>query len=104
MPRKPNPSLIDAENPEWTEEMFARARPAPEVLEELGLRRRGERGPQKSPTKVQIAIRLDRDLVEQLRATGRGWQSRVNTALRRSLLRSKTSKKAAPVRAARKRA
>jgi len=28
----PNPELIDDENPEWTEEDFARARPAREVL------------------------------------------------------------------------
>ena len=34
MPRKPNPELIDDENPEWTEADFARARPAAEVLRE----------------------------------------------------------------------
>ena len=32
--------------------------------------------------KVPISIRLDPDLVEALRASGRGWQSRVNAALR----------------------
>ncbi len=32
MKKKPNPELIDDENPEWTEEDFKRARPAPEVL------------------------------------------------------------------------
>ena len=37
MPRKPNPELIDDENPEWTEADFARRRPAAEVLrEQLG--------------------------------------------------------------------
>ena len=43
------------------------------------------RGPQKAPTKVQISIRLDRDIVETLRATGRGWQSRINDWLRHRL-------------------
>ncbi|WP_410482341.1 BrnA antitoxin family protein [Ovoidimarina sediminis] len=40
------------------------------------------RGPQKAPTKIAISIRLDRDLVEALRQSGRGWQSRVNAWLR----------------------
>jgi uncharacterized protein (DUF4415 family) len=43
---------------------------------------RGERGPQKTPTKVQVALRLDRDIVERLRASGDGWQTRVNELLR----------------------
>lgn len=34
MKKKPNPELIDDENPEWTEEDFKRARPAREVLTE----------------------------------------------------------------------
>jgi uncharacterized protein (DUF4415 family) len=33
-------------------------------------------------SKVQVAIRLDRDVVESFRATGRGWQTRMNDALR----------------------
>ena len=33
-------------------------------------------------TKTAISIRLDHDLVERLRSTGPGWQSRINDALR----------------------
>ena len=33
--RKPNPELIDRENPEWTAADFKRARPATEVLPKL---------------------------------------------------------------------
>ncbi|MEM0948427.1 MAG: BrnA antitoxin family protein [Pseudomonadota bacterium] len=40
------------------------------------------RGPQKTPTKEQISIRLDPDLLAALRAGGRGWQSRLNDKLR----------------------
>jgi uncharacterized protein (DUF4415 family) len=40
------------------------------------------RGPQVSPTKELVSIRLDRDLLESLRASGKGWQSRVNAILR----------------------
>jgi len=35
MPKRPNPELIDDENPEWTDADFSRARPAAEVLPEL---------------------------------------------------------------------
>lgn len=43
------------------------------------------RGPQKSPTKQAVSIRLDADLVEELRRSGRGWQTRLNEMLRRAL-------------------
>ena len=56
--RKPLYSKADladvSYNPEWTEEDFARARPASEVLGpafmESWCRGRGQRGPQKQPT------------------------------------------------------
>lgn len=40
------------------------------------------RGPQKAPTKEQISLRVSRDVLERYRATGIGWQSRMNQALR----------------------
>jgi uncharacterized protein (DUF4415 family) len=45
-------------------------------------KRRGERGPQKAPTKLSITLRLDRDVIERFRAAGPGWQTRLNDALR----------------------
>ena len=45
-----------------------------------GLRK--SRGPNKKPTKEQVAIRLDQELVSALRASGPGWQTRVNTVLK----------------------
>jgi uncharacterized protein (DUF4415 family) len=83
--------LIDenGEVRELTAEDFRRMRPAKEVLPpELyaGLmamnRRAGVRGPQKAPTKVQTAIRFDPDVLAALRATGRGWQTKVNDVMR----------------------
>ena len=58
----------DPEAPEWTEEDWARARPAIEVHPELvewSLRRRGK---QKAPTKELISIRLDSDITDHFRA------------------------------------
>ncbi|MDO9315861.1 MAG: BrnA antitoxin family protein [Burkholderiaceae bacterium] len=44
---------------------------------------RKKRGrPAGSITKEQVAIRFDRDVLTALRATGPGWQTRVNDAMR----------------------
>jgi len=40
------------------------------------------RGPGKKPAKVQTAIRFSPDVLAGLRATGRGWQTRVDEAMR----------------------
>lgn len=77
----------DPDNPEWTEADFAAAQPAAAVMPAgFMAEQRRRRGPQKAPTKELVALRLDRDVVEALRASGRGWQSRVNAALRKSIL------------------
>ena len=79
--RKP---LINAhgEVRELTAEEMAKFKPSAEVLP-LSLRKKlGVRGPQKTPTKERITIRLSREVVEQFRESGEGWQTRVDTALR----------------------
>lgn len=44
---------------------------------------RAKRGrPAGSGTKEQVAIRLDRDVLAAFRASGAGWQTRMNAALR----------------------
>ena len=81
-----NASRPHAENPEWTTEEVRRARPFMEVLPkdtaEAVPRYRGQRGPQKSPTKELISLRVDREVVAAYRATGPGWQKRAGEALR----------------------
>ncbi len=88
MKNKPDPELVDNENPEWTAEDFQRAIPFSQlpVSEQEKLRslvRR--RGPQKTPTKQLVSIRLSPDVVSKLRASGRGWQARVDEHLRQWL-------------------
>jgi uncharacterized protein (DUF4415 family) len=80
----------DPDTFEWTTEEFAEARPASAVLprglyEAAVKRRRGQRGPQKAPVKKAITLRIDPDILARYKATGPGWQSRMNEALRRSL-------------------
>ena len=86
MPRYKNTkSIPDDENPEWTKEDFARARPASEVVPEIVAAYRRVRGPQKLPTKQLVSLRLDPDVIEHFRARGPGWQARINTTLRKAV-------------------
>jgi uncharacterized protein (DUF4415 family) len=82
-------SRPDDDNREWTEEDFAKARPASEVLLELigekatqELMRRGRGRPQKPVKKINQTLRLDADVVEAYRQEGKGWQTRINEVLR----------------------
>jgi uncharacterized protein (DUF4415 family) len=60
----------------------------PATTEELahGLALARKRGrPAGSGVKEQVAIRLDKDILEAFRAQGQGWQTRINQALKRYL-------------------
>lgn len=83
MNRKPKPELNDEDNPEWTKEDFARAIPFSALPESLQVKLpRRPRGPQKAPVKERITIRLSPEVVEPFRATGDGWQTRLDAALK----------------------
>ncbi len=74
----------DGEVREITAEDVAAFKPfsaLPETEQKMLLKLR-RRGPQKTPKKVPISIRLSPDVAEGLRATGTGWQSRADEALR----------------------
>jgi uncharacterized protein (DUF4415 family) len=67
-----------AEIPEITEEMFARG-----VWTKNGKPfKRGR--PKSAAPKQQVTLRLDRDVLDRFRAGGKGWQSRINEALRQA--------------------
>jgi len=42
----------------------------------------GERGTQKSPTKIPISIRVSPEVAEYFRSEGKGWQSRMDKVLK----------------------
>ena len=87
----------DPDAPEWTPEDFAQARPTAEVLPHILERwqqaksrpaedaRPRVRGKQKAPTKEAVHIRLDPDLLAHFRASGPGWQTRLNATLRQAV-------------------
>ena len=86
--KKPNPKLIDRDNPEWTEDTFARARPAKEVfpdLVEYSARDNADSTARRRHlAKVPMSLRIDRDVLAFYKGAGRGWQDRMNEALRRA--------------------
>lgn len=74
----------DQENPVWSEDDFRQARPAFEVLPlDLVSMLPRKRGPQREPAKKLVSLRLDPDVVASFRATGDGWQTRINDVLKR---------------------
>jgi uncharacterized protein (DUF4415 family) len=80
---KIRPDTPDAENPEWTKEDFKnsiRLKDLPPSVQRAIANIK--RGPQQAPTKVAISIRLSADVAAGLRATGAGWQTRADEALR----------------------
>ena len=91
-----DPDDIDVE---WTEEMFRHAAVYDgEKLVRSATGKLGPNGvtpfapgevlvgrPRSENTKRQVTLRLDPDVVERFRATGKGWQSRINAELRKAL-------------------
>lgn len=76
----------DPDNPEWTEDDFGRALPADQVMpSEFMAEHARRRGPQKAPTKMLVSLRLDRDVIERLKAGGPGWQTRANELLKQAV-------------------
>lgn len=92
-----------SDNPAWSKEDFAKARPFSEVFPELA-KTISRRGPQKEPTKIPVNIRLSPEVVAYFKSQGPGWQTRINDVLvgiiaARSAKKPKASKKT-PRRAA----
>jgi uncharacterized protein (DUF4415 family) len=73
---------------ELTSSDMRRLKPAAQVLDPalyvglLDLNARARRGRQKSPTKLPTTIRLSPDVMAAFKATGAGWQTRIDNALK----------------------
>src|SRR5581483_3939272 len=79
--------LDEDDVPEVTDEWFKKAvkfdgLPSSLQRKLRGIQRRGRPPKAASARKVSIHLRLDPDIAKTLRASGRGWQTRVNDALR----------------------
>ncbi len=69
----------DVDSPEWTAADFADARPASEIVPDVVAKMRGR--PKAAVTKVPVTLRLDPDVVATFKASGAGWQTRMNEVL-----------------------
>ena len=79
-----NKSKINGENFEWSAEELRKSKKFKDLPESLQakLTSRKLRGAQVLPTKVSTTIRLSSDVVEAFKASGSGWQARIDLALK----------------------
>lgn len=52
---------------------------------DLAANARRVRGPQRTPTKKLVSLRLSPDVIERFKADGPGWQSRIDETLRKAV-------------------
>ena len=74
----------DPDAPEATDEQLAQAKPFTEAFPSLAEAMRKNVGgrPKADNPKVAVSLRLDQDVVARFKASGPGWQTRMNDALR----------------------
>lgn len=75
----------DADAAEATDAQLAQAKSFAEVFPDLmEVIRRGRGRPALANPRKQISLRLDGDVIEKFKSTGKGWQGRINEALRKA--------------------
>lgn len=74
------------DSPPATDEQLKQAKPFAAVFPELAEQMRKNVGgrPKAERPKRALNIRLDQDVIEKFRATGPGWHTRINEALRKA--------------------
>ncbi len=86
--------VVDDDIPEMTAADFARAKRMrdvmPEVVEAM---KRGRGRPKLAHPKERVSLRLDPEIVAAYKATGEGWQSRINAVLASALPQQKPKRR-----------
>ena len=80
-----DPDIPDDENPEWTHEDFARAKPIWAFPQAVAALRRGGQLPEAALDRETVTLRLDPDLLARSRTAEEGWKDHANATLRRAL-------------------
>ncbi len=83
IPYEPEDGPYDPNDAEAARAWLAQA----DVVRDGTIVRRGKRGPQKSPTKTLVSLRLSPEVIEHFKATGPGWQTRIDSTLLESIKR-----------------
>lgn len=95
MASKPSKRIVpDDDIPEMTEADFASAKSLKKHMPEVvAAMKRGRGRPKIENPKERVSLRLDPKVVAAYKATGEGWQSRINEILARALLQQKSKRR-----------
>ncbi len=83
VPYEPEDGPYDPNDAEATRAWLAQA----DLIRNGKVVRRGRRGPQKTPTKKLISLRLSPEVIKHFKASGPGWQTRIDSTLLESIKR-----------------
>lgn len=76
-----------SDNPEWTKADMSKSKGFAEAFPELDASIKRSRGrPAIEKPKSHVSLRLDADVLAKFKATGKGWQSRINEVLKSAKL------------------
>jgi uncharacterized protein (DUF4415 family) len=81
IPYEPGDGPYDPNDAEAARAWLAKA----DLVRNGKLVRRGQRGPQAAPTKTLISLRLSPEVIDHFKATGLGWQTRIDSTLLESI-------------------
>jgi uncharacterized protein (DUF4415 family) len=81
IPYAPGDGPYDPNDAEATRAWFEKA----DLIRKGKVVRRGKRGPQKTPTKKLVSLRLSPEVIEHFKAAGPGWQTRIDSTLLKSI-------------------
>jgi uncharacterized protein (DUF4415 family) len=81
IPYEPDDGPYDPNDADATRSFFAKA----DLIRKGKVVRRGKRGPQKTPTKKLVSLRLSPEVIDHFKSTGRGWQTRIDSTLRQAI-------------------
>jgi uncharacterized protein (DUF4415 family) len=81
IPYAPEDGPYDPNDAEATRAWLAQA----DLVRHGRVVRRGKRGPQKTPTKKLVSLRLSREVIDHFKAGGPGWQTRIDGALLKAI-------------------
>jgi len=75
MSKKPKPSLVDDDNPDWTVQDAAAAKRFVELPAAVQIKLRGR--PKSAQVKARLTVCVEPQALERWRASGPGWQTRL---------------------------
>jgi len=81
IPCEPEDGPYDPNDEKATQAFFAQA----DLIRHGKVVRRGKRGPQIAPTKKLVSLRLSPEVIDHFKSGGRGWQTRIDGALREAI-------------------